>query len=405
MQCAGYSSPIDAGPTPSSVAERLARPLPGIAWCAGLAVIGLLAVAILETWGLSQLDRAQQFPLVLHTFRGDLDLIGLGSGQTSGPGVLVVALPAFALARLAVEETRAYDIAMVACLIPLAVAAIAASRASGVVRRSGRELLTVASMVLGVPILACYLEAFHPADVLATATVLGAFAALSRTRVVLAGALLGLALVTRQWALIPLLVLLVLADRDQRLRLAIAAIVAAGLLLVPFAVVDAHGVAEAMAAPAVVRSSFSAAGLPSLPDRSLYLLSRILPMALVLGLCAILHERGARFAPQTAAAALTVALLLRPLVDPGGFLYYVAPGYAFFVLLRPSSLRFPILGALGSVALWLHVVASDRFPAVEGKVMDQGGRVQLVGGTLAVLTTAMIAAAIVAAWSELRRRT
>ena len=54
---------------------------------------------------------------------------------------------------------------------------------------------------------------------------------------------------------------------------------------------------------------------------------------------------------------------MRPLVDPAGFTYYLAPGVAFLVLVRPTSWRWPILTVLLGIGLVVRREASWRWPA------------------------------------------
>lgn len=360
-------------------------------------------------------DRPQQQHLVEALAGGRLaDAFG-GPPQTSGPGFGLFALPWFLLARPALGANDAYVVASLAALLALLVAAVAASRAVGVAGRSWGELGRVAAITCSVPVLSCYSEAFHPADVLAVAASLGAFALWQRGRITPAFLLLGFAVVTRQWAVAVVAVLAVLSDREDRLTLVLGSLAVGLVAIVPFLVANREATVVALTAKQVGRFPLTLpgiiAGTPTLRTG----LGRVLPLALLAAFCTWLAVRVRSVLPPVprasaaplAVSALAAALLLRPLVDPAGFTYYLAPGMAFLVLVRPASWRWPILTVLLGVGLVVRREASWRWPAFAGMEGPLGGgfgtsfpALQPAGAAIAIAETLVVAAVVAACLRE-----
>ena len=369
-----------------------------LVWMAGLVAIAAAVALALKLLGVSLVDSEQQQPLVWQLADGHLGQAMQGGRvavpQTSGPGFGIFAVGPYLLVRLFSSREDGFLVVSYLCLVPLGVAAIAASRAVGVAARSGRELLNVAAVLLGIPVLACYTEYFHPADVLATAAVLGAFALIARSRVYAAFALLGFAVITRQWAVVAVAVLAVLLPPGQRIRPVFVAGATAELLVLPFLLTNPTLTGRALAAGGVAVGQLTAPAILPGDGMVRYALSRVLPLLLAALWCAWLWRRSARFHPELAAGALAFAFLLRPMVDPAGYLYYLAPAYAFAVLLRPASWRWPVAGLVGGAVLWYRFTLRARWPVWVGL---PNGRDTLVGGSaLAVATTALLLVALVA---------
>lgn len=308
---------------------------------------------------LSTVDRPQQTPLLLKLATGHLRGALASTRdpqQTSGPGFGVL-VPAFALARVWLSVGRAHVAASMVALVPLAVATVAATRASGIGRRSALELLALLATVAGVPILACYVEAFHPVDVLATAAVLAAYAAMARGRVGWASVLLGFGLATRQWAIVAVAVAAVLATgRDRRVVLG-GTLATFAVIVAPFALTDPWRLLEALSASQTTRGGGFVVGLLPLTREGVYLVSRYVPLAVVGLFCWWLHERAARATPRTLLAALTVVLSIRAPLDPAGFAYYAAPGYAFLVVLVAGSWASVVAVAEAGILLQLRLAS------------------------------------------------
>ena len=252
---------------------------------------------------------------------------------------------------LHVNRVHAGDIAALSCLIPLAVAWIAASRAAGIPRRSRTELLGLLVVMAGVPVLACYTEAFHPNELLAVAACLGAYATAMRGRVGWTAVLLGFGLATRQWVLVAIAVMGVLHRDRARLIVTVGSLACFGVLTTPFILTDPTNASNALVAKGVVRGGTTAIGLIPMSGQLPYFFSRELPLLATAAACAWLYLRRATLTPEVAVAGLTLAFAIRPVVDPAGLVYYAAPSYCFFVLMVARSWRWSVGSMAGGVLL------------------------------------------------------
>jgi hypothetical protein len=101
------------------------------------------------------------------------------------------------------------------------------------------EPATVALMACAPPVLMPILQVFHPQDLVVMGLVLGALACLRLDRWAWAGALLGLAVVTQQFAWLVLAPVIVIAPAARRARLLVPAAGVTALVVVPFIVASA----------------------------------------------------------------------------------------------------------------------------------------------------------------------
>ncbi len=350
-----------------------ARPLSIAGWTAGLLAVGAFVVAILRQWQLTVVDRDQQLHLLETVGGGHIYGALAEGGQTSGPGYAVLA-PVYVLARHWDDPHLAFATAGLACLVPLAAATIWALRSVGVPRRSPLELLALAAVVGGVPVLSCYTEALHPADVLALACVLAAYAAALRGRVGWSAVLLGFGLATRQWVLVAVAVIAVLERGRARLVIIGGSIGAFAVVVGPFLLADRSGSMSALAARLTIKRAVALPGTLPLSGAPLYLISRYLPLALAYVVCRWLIERRGALTPEVAAAALAVVCSLRALVDPASFLYYLAPGYAFLVVLEARHWRRVVALGVGGIAF---LVPKYHFQESYMRFIEEGTRTSL----------------------------
>jgi hypothetical protein len=109
---------------------------------------------------------------------------------------------------------------------------IALLRASGRGRR-GWEPLALAFMAIVPPVSFCLVEFFHPQDLLAMGLALGGLAFALRGRWTGAGFLIGLAILSHQFALLFFLPMLVVAPKESRLKFAASSVAAVALVSVP----------------------------------------------------------------------------------------------------------------------------------------------------------------------------
>lgn len=156
----------------------------------------------------------------------------------------------------------------------------------------GRSLWECAGVVVLaclVPVFECIASTFHPNDLMAMGLVLGAMACCVRARWGAAGALIGLACMTHQYALLAAVPLAVLTLAERRFRFVVWAGVTAAAVL---------GITVALAGWSVLRSVVGEGIVPTsaatwvdklgLGNDGLAVLSRIVPLVLagVLGLIA-----------------------------------------------------------------------------------------------------------------------
>jgi len=209
----------------------------------------------------------------------------------------------------------------------------------------------------------------HPEELLCAALCVGAVLAALRERELLAGALLGLAIATKQWALIAILPALLAAPRRQLALLAIAGAVAVAFYL-PGLIVDADrfgAATEAAAGQAAAGASttpwslwWPLAGIADSPLGERYMapawvgvVSHPLIVLLPIPLAALLWRRRDR-RPDDALLLLALLFLLRCLLDTWNNDYYHAP--FFLSLLAWETVRRPGVPLLSlSVAVLLGV--------------------------------------------------
>lgn len=383
--------------------RRLDAPLPLAAWLLGLALLGVFILLAFQMWSWTTSDSEQQRGLIAAIARLDLRGAFDDRSQTSGPGFGLFAQPAYLFVRPHVPQSEANQLAGSSVVVPFVIATIAVIRAVGVAARSARELLLTALVVLGVPTLACFSEQWHPVDVLATALCFAAFASQTRGRRTATMVWLGLALATRQWALIPLAVTIVLEEEGHRLRLLLGAGATAALVVAPFLIANPSGVIDALAARTTIYRDTGAVGLIPMGAGARLVVSRTFPLVFTGLVCLWLHRRRARWDPELAAAAMAATLLFRAGIDPALFLYYLGAGYAFFIIMWRRSWAGPILAFEVGLVLWYRDNLSAVYPGLGPS--ERPPTVSLAPGRfLAVATTAVIAIGILTALLLARQR-
>jgi hypothetical protein len=217
----------------------------------------------------------------------------------------------------------------------------------------------------------------HPEEFLAGALCVGAIIAAARSRSLLAGLLLGLAVATKQWAVIAIIPTL-LAATEHRFRLgalaaAIAIVIALpAMLLKPDAVIATH-TAVASAQPVVgppnvwwpistprtaAEREGGAPGFAAVIPTWLGTITHPLIVLLAIPLGWLFWRRRRTFGPHDALGLFALLMLLRCLLDPWNNDYYHAP----FLL---SLLAWEALGRDGwpRLTLFASVALALTFPA------------------------------------------
>lgn len=230
---------------------------------------------------------------------------------------------------------------------------VALLRASGR-GRSGWEAMSVVLLAL-IPQVAVTLTGyFHPEDLLVLGVLLGGLAALRRERWMLGGALFGVALMTKQYALLVLIPVVIAAPRRGWARFVGATVGAAAVIAVPILALSGSGAASAMigagATPKRTGTTLDLLGLSGLP---LTALSRGLPILLIVLVALSARRRlGDRlFDTVPLLSLVAVSLALRLVFEVVLFDYYlVGTAVALWALdccagrIRPSTVAW-IVGA------------------------------------------------------------
>ena len=290
---------------------------------------------------------------------------------------LVLRAPLAALA--GADDLLSYRLGALVCLLPLGLLAVWLER---LMAERGQPLgtrLVVAGLCLVNPLTADAILWGHPEELLCAALCVGAVVAMLRDRPVAAAVLLGLALATKQWAVLAILPVLLAARGRQVRPLVIGGGVAAALLL-PLLVANPGSFLETMrAALGATPGSGSRVGALevwwpfaterelavsdgvgtvavtrySLPD-GFITFTRILIVGLALPLSALFWRRRAQLQRQDVLALLALLFLLRCALDPQDNEYYHLPflvALAAWEGLRRQGL--PLVTMLAATAMWL----------------------------------------------------
>jgi hypothetical protein len=294
-----------------------------------------------------------------------------GSLLMRSPFVLVTHL-------LGGRELAMYRAAAAPCLLASAVFGVwLVAHMRGLGRNRNAMALALVLCVAN-PITLPALEFGHPEELLGAVLCVAAVLAAMRGRPIWAGALLGLAIANKQWALVaagPVL----LALPDRRPRALLSAVAVAGAFAAPFLLAGSAGFT------AVVKSGTASNTSPIFQPwqawwffgshghivRGLYgaikvgyrsppgwiegiahplIVAVTVPLTL---LCAWLRRRGLRRPPHEALLLLVLLLLLRCVLDPWDISYYSLP--LLFALLVWETLTFarpPVLALAASFAAW-----------------------------------------------------
>jgi hypothetical protein len=286
---------------------------------------------------------------------------------------LLLRAPFVAASRwLGADDVTVYKVGSVVCLVSVALLAMWVSRLMA--RRGqplGIRLLVVVALVLN-PLSLNAIWLGHPEEPMAAALCIGAVLAARDRRVAAAGVLLGLALATKQWAIVAALPV-VLAAPERRWRLALIAGSVTIALALPLAVADpprfitiAHEASQTLRSPATSlwaplaasRQEISfTSGLVSivtsysLPPSMAFLPRPLIVVATVL--LALLYRRRPGPDPEGLLGLLALCFLVRGMLDPISPAYYYVPflmALAAWDGLRRRGLPLLTVGSAG--ALW-----------------------------------------------------
>ncbi|MGD0055886.1 MAG: hypothetical protein ABSC34_10690, partial [Acidimicrobiales bacterium] len=147
------------------------------------------------------------------------------------------------------------------------------------------EPVTLLLLACAPPVAMCLFEFFHPQDLIALGLALGGVAFVRRDRWVLAGVLLGLAIISQQFALLVFAPLLVLVPPRQFIRFVGASVLSIAVVSLPL-IVFTSGRAITSVLVGTGESSASASILyqTGIYGTPMYIVSRFLPIALAIAL-------------------------------------------------------------------------------------------------------------------------
>lgn len=276
---------------------------------------------------------------------------------------------------LGAGDLTVYKLGAVPCLLVLVALAVAVDR---LLARRGRPLATrlvVVGLLVLNPVTYDALAAGHPEELLTAALCVASLLAASRGSPLAAGALLGLAIATKQWALVAVAPVLVAAHGRWLASGALAAATAVALNL-PLAVANPQrfvtnlreAAQPAGIGPANVWAPFAREhrrtfwdgqrtrtvvgydfpdGLGSVPRPAIL----IVPLALAL---LYARRRAGEIGLEDASGLLALAFLLRCALDPVNLEYYYVPFVASLALYESLRRReLPALAVLAVALIWV----------------------------------------------------
>jgi Glycosyltransferase family 87 len=294
------------------------------------------------------------------------DLVAL---PESAHGVPPVAMPD----RLFDSQLRLYRWGTFPCMLALVLLAAAAA---AMLARRGQSLivqLITGGAILLIPLWHNALTLGHPEEFLTTALTFGALLAAVKGRVTTAGVLFGIALASKQWAILALPALALAVQPQLSRRVVVASIATFVALMIPMAIGDPDRFAHTLTAGSTASNGFVGAdtlwfplapehdvrvydGLQykTIPRRDLsHAVKRALhPLIVLIAalLAFALWRRRGRLDVAALFQLLALVFLLRCMLDPVSNGYYHAPFLVALALYEGFSGRPPILAVAAGAA-------------------------------------------------------
>lgn len=216
-------------------------------------------------------------------------------------------------------------------------------------RASGRgrcrwEPVTLVLIACAPPTFTCLTEYFHPQDIVAMGLILIGLARVRQSKWVWAGVFLGLAFTTQQFALLVLAPILIVAPRSQRLKFLAGAAGAAAVVVSPFIILTSGKAFRATVIGSGFTKSFGGTVLWETHPQGalLFLLSRILPAVLAIGLAVWAVQRlGPRILePVPLISLIATAFSFRLVLEENLFGYYFMAVAVMLIVLDVVNHRF-----------------------------------------------------------------
>jgi hypothetical protein len=236
-------------------------------------------------------------------------------------------------------------------------------------------------------------EAFHPQDMLAMGLALAGLACARRGSWLWAGALLGLAITSQQFALLVLAPLAMVVPHDRRTRFAGSAIVGAALIVVPIVVITSGR---------ALSWAVFGSGTGTLVGRTLlgvfpihgpiFIESRFLPIALsiLLAWWAMRRLGSGALEPLPLVSLIATSLSLRLVFEVNMIGYYLMAMAVSLVMLDVirGRISLPLVGWLGLVAVAFYPLPWGFDPLTYGlppwmwQILILGSGIVLAAGPL-----------------------
>jgi hypothetical protein len=308
-------------------------------------------------------------PSVEHLIAGNLhDFLAL---TPIYGGSLLLSAPALALGGALDGLDGAYRLEVLVCAITIAILALALARIQHSEGRPALGRWLLMGLLVAGPASDWALKYGHPEELLTTALCVGGMLLVIRGRITTGAILLGLAVTSKQWALLALPIALAVTPREQRIRFSALCGCAALALFAPLALSNTGRFVAANKSLASAATFFrpqqiwwtlhldylrhlggtfyerAPIAFVARYSRPLTVLSSIL-----LGVAYWLRRR--RLQPSDALLVLALVMLLRGMLDPWNEIYYQLP---FLVSLGAwevcSGRRAPLFTLAASVLVWL----------------------------------------------------
>jgi hypothetical protein len=345
----------------------LARILPWALALAGAAILLKLGAPTEDVYWSDFNNEA--WPAFERLIAGDLHGF-LTASPVAYAGSMVVRAPFAALAgALGFDSMPAvYRAGALPCLLALATLAVHLARRARKDHPESRWWMLVIGLAAASPIAWTSVWFGHPEELLATALAVGAILAALGGRAVLAGALLGVAVASKQWAVLAVLPCVLAAPRHHvRLLAAAAGAGAAAMLPVMLADPGAYATAQQSISSSAQwfrpRQLWWPFGVPApaslgAPPGTAVTPDWLVPIAkpLIVALAVPLSALWLRRRRARADALLLFALLMlaRCVLDPWNMVYYHLPlVIALLAWEVASKRRIPTLALATTAAVWL----------------------------------------------------
>lgn len=274
--------------------------------------------------------------------------------------------------------------------IALMAGAIVLLRASGR-GRCGWEPTALVILALAPPISMCLTEYFHPQDLLAMGLALGGLASVRRKRWIWAGLLLGLAIISQQFALLFLAPLIVVVPKNQRVRFIGAVLLSWALVAVPVVVfTSGRAIASTLVGTGGRMYSISWLDQTGLHPPLLFVVARFLPFALALVLAWWAEKKFGPtvLEPVPFISLIATSLCMRLVFEVNLYGYYFMAIAVLLILLDVLRGRIRV-----SLVVWLVAVGVASYVTLTqgtSKVPILCWQAVLVGSALALAASPLI---------------